>query len=91
MRDMLWHRRWSFVQEDYERTRLTSYPPEIRNAAGGAGSALGTGGMASKIDAAEMIMAAGIDMVVTSGKNPEILFDILNGADIGTFFVGKRG
>lgn len=64
--------------------------PEIEALAGGAGSAIGTGGMATKIRAAKMVTAAGCDMVITNGEHPENLYDIVEGKETGTRFVGKR-
>lgn len=64
--------------------------PEIEKAAGGSLSGLGTGGMATKIKAAKMCVAAGTDMVIANGSNPEILYDIIDGKSIGTRFIGKR-
>jgi glutamate 5-kinase len=58
--------------------------------AGGAGSAFGTGGMQTKLIAARMVMDAGCDMVIAQGENPAILYDILDGASVGTRFIGKR-
>ena len=46
---------------------------KIENIAGGAGSSLGTGGMATKINAAKIATQAGIDMVIMNGKTPEML------------------
>lgn len=63
--------------------------PEILSLAGGTGSALGSGGMATKLKAAQMSMAAGIDMVITNGENPETLYALLEGKSIGTRFVGR--
>lgn len=60
--------------------------PEIENAAGGAGSGLGTGGMSTKINAAKIAADAGIDMVIMNGKNPEMLYDLFENKEIGTFF-----
>ncbi len=65
--------------------------PEILALAGGKGSMLGTGGMATKLHAAEITMAAGIDLVITNGEQPNSLYDIVAGAQIGTRFVGKKG
>ena len=63
---------------------------EIRAHAGGKGSAIGTGGMATKLHAAEMVMEAGGDMIIANGKDPSILYDLLDGVSIGTRFIGKR-
>ena len=58
---------------------------------GGAGSALGTGGMATKIKAARMSNAAGTDMVIANGNSPAVLYDIVSGKDVGTRFLAKKG
>ena len=67
--------------------RVNAITPEIRSMAGGAGTWRGTGGMATKLSAAEIAMSSGFDMVITNGKKPESLYDILEGKDVGTRFV----
>lgn len=62
---------------------------KIRRMAGGPGSAGGTGGMATKLVAAELCMDAQIPMLIANGENPNILYDIVDGASVGTLF--KRG
>ena len=65
---------------------------EIRALGGGAGSSLGTGGMQTKLRAATMCMAHGIDMVITRGDRPSLLYDIVEGNAVGTrFYGGKEG
>ncbi len=63
---------------------------EILNLAGAAGSAFGTGGMVTKLHAAELCMNAGIDMIIANGSNPTILYDIFDGKLVGTRFIGKE-
>lgn len=63
---------------------------KIRSLAGGAGSSLGTGGMATKIHAAEICTAGGIDMIIARGDNPDVLYDICEGKGAGTRLIGKR-
>lgn len=58
----------------------------IRGLAGDSKTKLGTGGMATKISAAEMVNAMGIDMVIAQGNDPNIIYDILDGIEIGTLF-----
>lgn len=70
-----------------EVRRLT---PEILALADGAGSALGTGGMVTKLRAAGMCMAAGCDMIVTNGQRPEDLYGIVEGRDVGTRFAAAE-
>jgi len=69
--------------------RVPALTPEIRRMAGGAGSWRGTGGMATKLAAAEIAMDCGCEMVITSGTHPESLYDIVTGADVGTRFSKK--
>ena len=64
--------------------------PEILALAGGSGSELGSGGMATKLKAAMIAGEAGIDMMILCGENPEILYDLMNGKPVGTRFVGKK-
>ena len=63
--------------------------PEILSLAGGAGSALGSGGMATKLRAAQIAMDAGLDMVIVNGEQPEILYDVFDGKAVGTRFIGS--
>ena len=63
---------------------------EIRNCAGGVGSRRGTGGMITKLNAAELVGEAGIDMVITNGQNPENIYDIVEGKAVGTLFKGRK-
>ncbi len=63
---------------------------QILSLAGGAGSRRGTGGMKTKLRAARLAAAQGIDTVVTNGKRPEALYEILEGKSVGTLFAGKR-
>ncbi len=67
-------------------THVTEITEEMRETAGGAGSSLGTGGMQTKLDAAARAMEAGIEMVIANGNQPERLYDIMEGAEIGTRF-----
>ncbi|MBQ7153376.1 MAG: glutamate 5-kinase [Clostridia bacterium] len=68
-------------------SRVEDITPQIESLAGGAGSARGTGGMATKIAAAKLATAAGCDMVIANGREPELLYDIIAGEDVGTRFV----
>lgn len=64
--------------------------PEILALAGEKGSDLATGGMATKLRAAQMATARGCDMVITNGEHPEVLYDIAQGKAVGTRFVAKK-
>lgn len=58
---------------------------------GGAGSARGTGGMATKLQAARIATDAGCDMIIMNGERPEQLYGIQDGLSVGTRFFAKRG
>ncbi|WP_334352006.1 glutamate 5-kinase [Companilactobacillus sp. HBUAS56257] len=60
--------------------------PEIVAAAGGHGTKFGTGGMTTKLKAAQRILKHNQQMVLTNGKDPEIIFNILAGEPVGTLF-----
>lgn len=64
---------------------------EIRSLAGDKGSSLGTGGMKTKIRAAEISTSKGCDMVIANGENPYVLYDIVDGKSVGTRFLKKAG
>ncbi len=63
---------------------------EVRDIAGGAGSSRGTGGMITKLDAAEFATGEGINMVIANGNDITKLYDILDGEPVGTLFVSKN-
>lgn len=64
---------------------------DIEKLAGGEGSSLGTGGMATKLHAAHIATEAGIDMVIANGDTPENLYRIVNGESVGTRFCKVKG
>ena len=59
---------------------------EVYKLAGGAGSRRGTGGMRTKLQAAALATSQGIDTIITNGKNPAALYDIIEGVPVGTKF-----
>ena len=61
----------------------------IRALAGGAGTAMGTGGMRTKINAAEIAVNSGIDMIILNGKNPDNLYYLFETGSLGTRFKAK--
>ncbi len=63
---------------------------EITSLAGGAGSRRGTGGMITKLKAAELVTKEGIHMIITNGAEPEKIYDIFEGKQVGTLFVGDK-
>ena len=58
--------------------------------AGGAGSDRGTGGMIAKLNAAKIVTESGIPMFILNGHDPEILYELLDGGHIGTYFVAEK-
>lgn len=69
---------------------VTQVDKKIEKSASGAGSSYGTGGMATKITAAKICAEANIDTVITNGKDPSIIFDILEGKMVGTLFLSNE-
>ena len=69
---------------------VTELTPEIMASAGGKGSEIGTGGMLTKLTAAESVMNNGCDMIIANGSDPNVLYDILDGKNIGTRFIGRK-
>ena len=63
---------------------------EIEALAGNEGSSLGTGGIITKIKAAKAVTEKGIDMIIANGKNPDILYDIVEGKGTYTRFLGMK-
>lgn len=64
--------------------------PAVEQLAGGAGSAIGTGGMATKIEAAKVATSAGVTMAIAKGSRPHVLRDLLLGKEIGTVFPARE-
>ncbi len=63
---------------------------EIRQMAGGAGSSFGTGGMVTKLNAAQMATSAGAMMVLMNGNDPSKLQQLFEGKPVGTVFLSKH-
>ncbi len=59
---------------------------DIRKLAGGTGTSRGTGGMITKLHAAEIATRSGADMIIANGAEPEVLYDIFDGKKVGTLF-----
>ena len=71
-------------------TEVSEITPAIEAMVGGAGTKLGTGGMATKLSAAKIATEAGITMVIANGKDPSVLYDIVEGKPAGTRFIAKE-
>ena len=65
---------------------VTQIDEKIKKMASGAGTAQGTGGMATKLNAAAIVMANGIQMIITNSNRPDNLYGIVAGERIGTLF-----
>ena len=70
--------------------RVEALTDDILALAGGKGSTLGTGGMKTKLHAAEICMEAGVDMIIANGENPSLLYEIAAGGAVGTRFVAPK-
>ncbi|CAB1246736.1 glutamate 5-kinase [Clostridium sp. WLY-B-L2] len=70
--------------------QVSNIDENIRKLAKGSSSNRGTGGMITKLDAAQIATSHGIDMIITHGQRPENLYSIIEGKQIGTLFVGKN-
>lgn len=71
-------------------SEVTEITEEMLQGAGGQGSSLGTGGMATKLSAAKIAMDAGVDMIIVNGVSPEIIYDAVDGRSVGTRFIAKK-
>lgn len=58
--------------------------------AGGAGTDRGTGGMIAKLQAAKLVVDEGIPMFIMNGHDPELLYTLLDGGHVGTYFTVKK-
>ena len=63
---------------------------DIKKLAGVSSTTQGTGGMVTKLRAAEICLDCGCEMVIANGNNPAALYDIVEGKPVGTRFVGER-
>ena len=80
-------------RKDAEAKLIAHVPqvtPEIEALAGQHQSTLGTGGMVTKLNAAKICIADGVEMVIANGSNPDNLYDIIEGKPIGTVFGVKK-
>ena len=71
-------------------SRVDGITQEMISAAGGAGTSRGTGGMIAKLTAAGIAAEGGIPMFIMNGQNPEILYRLLDGEKVGTYFAVKK-
>ena len=69
---------------------VTEITPDIIKLAGEPMSSFGTGGMATKITAARIACDAGIPCAIVSGSDPNNLYRLFDGEEIGTFFTYRK-
>lgn len=62
---------------------------EIRQMAGGSGTTLGTGGMATKITAADIATRSGIETIIAPGSQKDIILNLADGQPLGTKFLAS--
>ena len=70
--------------------RVDTLDDAIYSIAGGAGTSRGTGGMIAKLNAAKIVTDAGIPMFILNGHEPEVLYTLLDGGHIGTYFCAQK-
>ncbi len=56
---------------------------------GGVGSAVGSGGMRTKIGAAQVAVRSGMHVVIADARRPDVITEVAHGADVGTWFVAR--
>jgi len=69
--------------------RIDKIDDSVHQLAGGVGSRRGRGGMRTKLQAATLATGQGIDTIISNGKNPNALYDIVKGNQVGTLFSGR--
>ena len=69
---------------------ITFITDELEAMAGGAGSDVGTGGMAAKVSAARIANDAGADMIIANGNDMNNITKVLEGQNVGTLFRAHR-
>lgn len=84
----VWEKGKGFTQDPIPF--IEKVTPELRNMAGGPSQPLGTGGMTTKLEAARIATQAGLPAVIADGRRPNVIPEILQGQDIGTFFAPLR-
>ena len=71
-------------------SRVDGIDERVLAMAGGAGTARGTGGMATKLQAARIVVDAGIPMFILNGQDPTVLYELMDGKQKGTYFAVKQ-
>lgn len=63
---------------------------ELRRMAGDSVTGLGTGGMATKLQAADVAGRAGIDVIIAAGNKPDVINAVIENIPVGTRFYGQK-
>ncbi len=67
-------------------SHVNAITPDIKALAGDKGSQFGTGGMITKLQAAQTALNAGFEMAIINGNSPELMYDLIEGKSVGTLF-----
>ena len=84
-------KRFSAILVENGDIRALGTDSEIRALAGGRGSRFGTGGMVTKLNAAELAAQYGFPTMILNGQKPETLYECYDGASVGTLFDIRGG
>ncbi|GGI72672.1 glutamate 5-kinase [Shewanella gelidii] len=71
-------------------TEVVNIDDSLRRLAGGSGTALGTGGMATKLEAADVARRAGVDVIIASGHHQSVITKATSGQPVGTLFKATK-
>ncbi len=71
-------------------SEINEITPEIEALGGKSRSGLGTGGMMTKLSAAKKCIENGTDVIIANGSSPAVLYDILDGKQVGTKFIALK-
>lgn len=71
-------------------SEINEITADLLSLAGGNGSKFGTGGMITKLNAAEHVLNQDSQMILANGAEPTIIFEIMHGKNIGTHFLKKK-
>lgn len=78
------------LKDDDPMDEITHISDELLSRAGDSFTSTGTGGMMTKLRAADIVMRYGEKMIIANSSIPHILKRIINGEKIGTIFIGKE-
>jgi len=67
-------------------TTVDKIDDKLKSIAGDSGSDVGTGGMATKLQAAEIATRSGVEVIIAKGREPNVITDLVNNKPVGTRF-----